>query len=437
MIGAAMVRAIEKAERDSEELTRALAEYFTFRVAAEVLSRDSIDGRIYERALEQIERSHDMTVRRELPRILAVANGTEFVSDWRTELVARMTDYGHLLRTDGRSAQAADAFGYAARARGAVPAARMAAIRGRAWALRQIGDPFRAERAYNELRSFAEDSCDILMEMEADIGRATVMVESNRLPAAEALTLEILGRATRIGAITTISRAHANLACIAGIGERYDEAIIHAREAMRGPLSRLDRDICVSNIAFAFRKLRCYRAAERYAASVARSAEGAEQRAAALLTLAHIALDRGESAAYYINRIDPARISVATHADLHEVTAREYWLSDDSESARHELAEGLLFAEKHGLNRAVIDFDTALLEMEGGEMPRLFHSPTYTIPLNTASALRTIEAEAWNADAVNSFESRRGAVGIRLTPTAHDDEAALTDKIIPILTGSS
>lgn len=430
MIGDALIHALETSEPGSVHVTRCTATMFVLDVAFSVLRVDTYDVRTHEAARTEMAKLEYLPLLSRLEGIINVADGSEYIrTDWRTVLVERIVGLGEFVRSVGHLRIATDIFAKAAQVRHVTPAVNMLALQGRGWTLRQLGDHFRSERVYRELHAVAEESSDMLMALDADLGLSTIMVERGALGDAEALTRAVLDRATRIGASKLTSRAHGNLACIAGIQERFDAAIVHADAAIRGPQSPIDYDICVANIAFAFRQLRRWRCAEWYAKRVVRDAEGIEQRTSGLITLCHLALDRRGDASPLRADIDTHRISSALRVDVYELDARVAWWADDKLTARRELEQGIAFAEGHKANRAAFLFDEALQTIEAGKVPQLFYAPRHLPSVEHASAVRSIEARSHGVEPILRH-------GIRLATPADDDKAVLASAAGIVLTGS-
>lgn len=413
-IGDALIDALEAAAPDSVHPARIRTAIHVLSVASQVLKTDTFSQRTHAAARHGLAKLDHVTIKGLLTAILDAADGSEYIaSDWRSATVERINDFALFLRNVGYFAPASEVYARAAQIRRVAPKVTMAALQGRGWTLRQLGDHFRAERAYQTMRAVAEDACDMIMALEADLGRAKVAIERGNLAEAEPLALDVMRRAKGIGLSRVTGLAHIDLACIAGIRMQYGEAVVHLDRARSENITRVDHDLCGINMAEGQRMLRRVADACASAHVVARTAEGLEERVGAWLILYHLAMDQGHDADAHRERLADIRMSAQKRAELYEANARDAWCSDDLLTARRELADGLAFAEAHKLNEMIMHLDDGLKHLEHGKEPPRFLAPNHLPSPATAAAIRRIGYDARKAEAawMREEELRANATG--------------------------
>lgn len=318
MLGDSFVQAAAEAAvaGDREAHRRVTASWRVLLVAWEILERSTCNLALTRTARREIMKLDYVTLVGYLERILNVADGKTLCRDWRIELARRMLDFADFLRTIVKWDMAGDVYGMLAQTLDLPDAIRMAAVAGRAWALRELGRLDEAEMAYYHLREIANMAGDLDMKLQADLGLARILGHRGDIAAMEAGARQVVAVANAYRCPNVEGMAHIDLSYSAGLRGDHKAAICHCDAAIRCQLTELQDERCRLNMAFAYRQIEWFEDARGMASLLAAQSPHESHRNEAAILLYEIAITARDVSAlgYYraflaraFDRLTPAQ----------------------------------------------------------------------------------------------------------------------------------
>jgi hypothetical protein len=291
-----------------------------------------------------------------------------------------MATYAKLLQYDARWALAADVHGTM------IGFARFTQDEDRlldsmlmyGYSLRMLGRLDEASGAYAALRSAAVHAGNDRFRLESYLSDAKVAVDRGNLPVARELLDRTIADARRADLSVIISKALTDRARLAAMQEEYEPSLSYSYEALERCGEQMDRERILGNIAATFARMGLRDAARDAGLLLVATAQDRSARLMAIVNLMEIAyLDRRELVFEQYRRElaceELAPYLRVAYLEMVGLGCHAFGRAAESIQAWTDMAR---VAEEHGLHEFAMKADAALRENGGsGTAPRVSAPP--------------------------------------------------------------
>ena len=363
-------------------------------VAHEFAGETVLEAEIAE-ARHAVLRVGDVRTHTRLRDLLSdVTAGERIEESWRDTLSLDLLAYGEELRARGLVAAAAALLDLVAEGSQASAELRLDASLRRAFCLRLLGSLDDATAQYRKVEELATFGGFDRQRLEAQLGIARVAINRGNIPQAEPLIDAAIASARAAGLSSVLGKALIDKAAIAGIRRDASGVLVSSYKALEFVETAAGRDRIFINMATAFRELGRAESARRLAHEVLSRPCDADQRAAAMVLLYHLAIDVGDrrTSAMYRRALTAVPLLPAMLAEKCEAVARDAAARGEWESAHNFAEQMIAIADEHQLAELSFRGAFAMESIRGRRVPAVYQFQPVP-PANAEQYVVEIEQE--------------------------------------------